>query len=554
MSNRNLRVRLGLFVVLASVLFGSLIVMFNTLPGLFRRSSAYYVRFTDAPGLASGAPVRRSGVRIGEVRDITLDEKSGIVLVQLAIRSPYTIRKNEQPTLMTGLLGSDATIDLIPRPVEDGEPVDRAEVPPGAELVGVRAATVGTLLKGASEVVPSTQETLAEIRKSIQRIEKLAARVEKSVPLAEDTIRSYRDLARRAEASIPEFEKTNTQMQELIRTARGVIPDVQVTVEQYRQVAKSVDAAIPEILKTNKDIGELARGLNNALPTAEATLEEYRDLASDLRKMRPRIEGVLDDFGGTARAAQKLIEEFDVFWQKNRDPVTESIANLNKNLSQLLKLVSDDNLNKISSTITNVNTAAESFPQTSRNIRDISEQGKTTVRKVNDSLTKLERPLDDLSKVMGDIQKFTVSAQSTLNDIQRITRPLGDRAPQISRNIDESLEKVNQTLGDVRALMRTIDKADGLLKKVLTDPSLYNNLDAAAVMVVKMIPRIDRILKDFEVFADKVARHPESLGVGGAVRPGSGLKNPPSPPINMQPHGPPPGAVPILHTPFSPRK
>jgi hypothetical protein len=26
------------------------------------------------------------------------------------------------------------------------------------------------------------------------------------------------------------------------------------------------------------------------------------------------------------------------------------------------------------------------------------------------------------------------------------------------------------------------------------------------------------------VFADKVARHPESLGVGGVVRPGSGLK------------------------------
>jgi phospholipid/cholesterol/gamma-HCH transport system substrate-binding protein len=42
-----------------------------------------------------------------------------------------------------------------------------------------------------------------------------------------------------------------------------------------------------------------------------------------------------------------------------------------------------------------------------------------------------------------------------------------------------------------------------------------------------MLPRLDRILKDFEVFADKIARHPESLGVRGAVAPSSGLKESP---------------------------
>jgi hypothetical protein len=79
--------------------------------------------------------------------------------------------------------------------------------------------------------------------------------------------------------------------------------------------------------------------------------------------------------------------------------------------------------------------------------------------------------------------------------------------------------------------MRTIDRSDGTLRKFLTDPSLYNNADTAAAMVVKMIPRLDRILKDFETLADKLARHPESLGVGGVVRPGSGLKNPATPPV-----------------------
>src|SRR3954447_8128854 len=108
MSNRGLRVRLGLFVVLAFGLFATLIVLFGSLPGLFRPSTAYTVRFAEAPGLAAGAPVRRSGVRIGEVRDITLDEERGIVRAHVAIRAPYRIRKNEQATLVTSLIGTDA--------------------------------------------------------------------------------------------------------------------------------------------------------------------------------------------------------------------------------------------------------------------------------------------------------------------------------------------------------------------------------------------------------------------------------------------------------------
>lgn len=551
MTARGMRTRLGLFVLLACVLFGSLIVMFNSLPTFFRRTTTYTVRYSDAPGLAPGAPVRRSGVRIGEVSGISLDEVNGIVRVRLAINAPYTIRKNDQPTLMTGLLGSDTTIDFLPRQAEDGEPVDRDPIPPGAELVGFRAATVNTLLKGASEVVPSTQETLTEIRKSIARIEKLAARVEQSVPLAEETLRSYRDLARRAQTTIPQFEKTNSDMQELIRTARGVVPDVQATVDQYRQLGKSVNDAVPELLKTNKEIAEFLRQANNALPSFTGAAEKIGDLATDLTKMRPRIEATLDDFAAAARRGEKLLEEADVFWQGNREKVSDTLTNLQRGTGQILKLVTDDNINKVNGTITNLNTASNSFPQISRNASDISEQGKTTVRRLNDLLAKLDQPLTDLPKVMADIQKFTNNANVALTDIQRVTRPLGDRAESITRNVDESVQKVNLTLGDIRQLMNTIDKSDGLLKKIITDPTLYNNLDAAVVMVVKMVPRFDRILKDFETFADKLARHPELLGVGGVVRPGSGLKNPPTPPLNgAAPHGP----APVMHTPLSPRR
>ena len=48
---------------------------------------------------------------------------------------------------------------------------------------------------------------------------------------------------------------------------------------------------------------------------------------------------------------------------------------------------------------------------------------------------------------------------------------------------------------------------------------------------------LDRALRDLEVFADKLARHPESIGLGGALNPSRGLKESPTANYPFQ-HGP----------------
>src|SRR6516165_2907009 len=99
MTDRSMRWGIGLFVLIALVLLGTLIVMFGSLPNYFKPSNLYTIRFVDAPGVGAGTPVRRSGVRIGEVRDVTLDDERGIVRVRIAIDPRFTLRHNEEPTL-----------------------------------------------------------------------------------------------------------------------------------------------------------------------------------------------------------------------------------------------------------------------------------------------------------------------------------------------------------------------------------------------------------------------------------------------------------------------
>lgn len=521
--SRALRLRLGAFVVVAGLLLAALILMFGSLPGLFKRTTAYVVRFSDAPGLTAGAPVRRSGVRIGSVKRISLDEERGIVRAELAIDSPYSIRRNEQATLVTGLLGSDTSIDLVPRPAADGEEIDRQPLEAGAELVGVRAANVGTLLKGATDVVPTTQETLNDIRKSLQRLDKLAARAEKAIPLAEETMREYRDLAKDVRKQVPELAKTNSEVREFAKSAREVLPEVTRAIEEYRLLGRDARAALPELMKTNKEVQDFTRDARGLLPTIERTVVEYRELAAEARKLAPTVRGTIDDIGAAARNATRLLERADILLQDNRDRVEEVIKNLNAATANAARLLSDENITNATKTLANARTASESLPRIATNVDDILMQGRTTVRRLNDTLLRVE---------------------AALVDIQKITQPLGARSGAIVRNIDEGSARLNEVLGDVRALMRVIDTSNGTLRKFLTDPSLYNNIDCAVVRVTKLLPQVEKILADFGVFADKLARHPEKLGLGGVVRPDSGLKGPTTP--QVVPQGP-PGV--IIHAP-----
>jgi hypothetical protein len=88
------------------------------------------------------------------------------------------------------------------------------------------------------------------------------------------------------------------------------------------------------------------------------------------------------------------------------------------------------------------------------------------------------------------------------------------------------------------------------VQRLLADPSVYQSLDAAAGSLARVLARAEKVARDLEVFADKVARRPELIGVGGAIRPSSGLKESPHAPLpSYRPDWPPaiparPGAGP----------
>src|SRR2546423_4146820 len=145
MNEQAIRFRIGIFVLASLILLAVMITLFGGFPNYFRHVDSYTIIFRDAQGVAPGTPVRRSGVRIGEVRALSLDNITGSVRETIQVDAGFNLRKGDRPTVVQGLLGGDASIAFLAPPEGAKGPV--ASVEPGATLEGYTQADAQTLMQ-----------------------------------------------------------------------------------------------------------------------------------------------------------------------------------------------------------------------------------------------------------------------------------------------------------------------------------------------------------------------------------------------------------------------
>lgn len=455
MSERGMRLRLGLFTLLAAGTLAGLIVLFAGAPRLFRQRVAYQVVFPDAPGLTPGTPVRRSGVRIGEVAGLELVPETGLVRVTLSLDPRFPPRSLEDITVTRGLITNDTSVDFIPR--ESGKRDLGDPVSPGADLVGIPPPSTRAILAQAQEVLPSAQASLDQIRRSVERFERAAPRLEEALAN--------------------------------IRDAAGTIGEF-----------------VPELRRTNDEIRALAAGV--------------RTLGPDVRKTNDQLQVLLTN-------ASRVAEEVDVLIRTNEPAVRSAIQGVAKAVDAANELIGPANRESVNRTIRNASAASERLEPALRGVEDSLKRLGTTTDELAIEVKKLlERATRSFDNVQTRFEAF----------VERF-RPILGRVERVAANVETASEQIARGSEDVRAVIREFARADGTVQKLLTDGTLYARVSDLFLAFSKLAPKVERILIDTGTFADKIARHPESIGVGGVVRPSSGLKDPPSAPVR-------PGVIP----------
>lgn len=258
MSEKKHAGKVGLFVFVGLVLIGALLLNFSRSAGLFKAKYHLSMRTRSVAGLKEGADVFLSGVRIGNVTQIKLDQKNKGVLVKLSILEDFPLRRGSLFTIdQQGVLG-DQFVSVNPGP-------------PDAEL-----------LKDGEEIEGSEPFNLQEVAQSanslIKRFEQLGATVGEAVERLNHQVLDTRTLSNLSQ-TIGNFETASARAAGLVDNASGVISNA----------GPVLTASLTNLLAFSRKLDKVAMDVDDAILTNRVELNEamknLRDATASLRTM-----------------------------------------------------------------------------------------------------------------------------------------------------------------------------------------------------------------------------------------------------------------------------
>jgi len=177
--------------------------------------------------------------------------------------------------------------------------------------------------------------------------------------------------------------------------------------------------------------------------------------------------------------------------------------------------------------------ALQQFTETMRNAdATLTQAGRVIAdpqnqQNLRDALAALPKLAEETHDTIGAVRRAITNAEQNLKNIEELTDPLARHSASIVAKLDRSLGNLESLSAELNDFAQLMTKEDGTLRKLTVDPGLYQNLDRSASSLAVLLKNVEPIVRDLRIFSDKVARHPELIGVGGAFRGSSGLKDPP---------------------------
>ena len=145
------------------------------------------------------------------------------------------------------------------------------------------------------------------------------------------------------------------------------------------------------------------------------------------------------------------------------------------------------------------------------------EQFKKAITQLPDVLTKVSYTAQQLGDAMGTVRE-------NLANLKGLTEPLGRRGTMLVERMTEGTDKLKQLMDEMLQFSHTLNGPDSSIGQLVNNPELAQHVCRAVKNVDELTRQLKPILDDARVFSDKIARHPEVLGVRGAVQRSPGIK------------------------------
>jgi phospholipid/cholesterol/gamma-HCH transport system substrate-binding protein len=279
------QLKVGLTVIFASTILAVLIFLMTGTSGLFTKKIIIKTYFDNANGLRVGAPVRLSGVDIGNVVGIRVvpDKERKLTPVEVTMkvntRYIFNLHKDSITLLSTaGVLG-ETYIDIDSAQARGPEAKD-GDVLPSREVPDF------------SDMVRSGQSTLQNMDALLKRLDRIVAFVESGQGSVGKLIYDA-GLYDRLNATVNEFQKLVNEVTEGNGTLGKLVSDD----ELYQKANGTVDKINAMIDDLNAGKGAAGKLLKDPAlyDNANATIENFKKLSEDVNAGKGAIGKMAKD-------------------------------------------------------------------------------------------------------------------------------------------------------------------------------------------------------------------------------------------------------------------
>jgi len=238
-----------------------------------------------------------------------------------------------------------------------------------------------------------------------------------------------------------------------------------------------------------------------------------------VERLERTVSITLSSFVATSQEWQKVGRNLNELVDTNRGSLSDivertalALDNFNHTMETATKTFAEagDTLRVASTTLVNAN-ALLSDPQVQRDLRQTA--------------ASLPQIVEETRQTIAAARASMAKVTENLATIQQATLPIAQESDVIARKLSGSLVQLESLLTELNQFSRTLNTRDGSLQKFASDPQLYQHLNRSAATLTALLENLGPALQDLKVFSDRVARHPEILGVSGAMRGSSGIKD-----------------------------
>ena len=320
------QLKVGIVVVVASITLATLVVLMSG-GGIFTSKLLLKSYFPDAGGLAEGAPVRLSGVDIGNVKRILVvaDKPLTPVEVTMKVNTNYKffLRKDSQTILTTaGVLGQ--TYINIDSSKAKGTPAQDGDVLASKEVAGY------------DDVVRAANSTLQNMDVLVQQLNRIVSAVENGEGSVGKLIYDP-SLYNRVNSTVTQFQSLVSD----IAQGQGSLGKLITDDELYRKANATIDKVNQLIDEVNSGQGSIGKLLKDPAlyDNANQTVANVKHLTEEINAGK----GALGKLANDQQFADKL--------QNTINRLSEMLDRLNAGEGSAGKFLRDpamyDNTNKL---------------------------------------------------------------------------------------------------------------------------------------------------------------------------------------------------------------